>query len=150
MSTSLPITRAAASFLVVVSLLLAGCLPAVGVYSPDGQIEVRVSIDAEGHPDYALHYNGTSIVGWSRLGLEFVDGGPTDWEDIIALDSAIGEFVVIARRERGGDDAHWDDNPYAIAIERKDVTSDSKLELRLAAGGGTAVRFRRQEEATSE
>ena len=357
--------RAAASFLVV-SLLLASCLPPVGLFSPNGQIEVSVSIDSEGRPGYAVHYNGASVVDWSRLGIELVDGGPidgryrigdvkrdkhnstweqpwgerridangkethewhdgqyhvdhllrnvraaaqrqvavnthepvkdtglrrtwpnwltregsrgqefaiwgetpnppdhtvllahtrmlggpmdftpgmfnlhpvrdgvhkriqttlakqlalyvvlyspmqmvpdlpenyaarpdafqfivdvpTDWEESIALDGAVGDFVVIARRERGGDDwylgaitdeqarnvsvpldvleqgvhyvaeiyrdgddADWDDNPYAIAIERKDVTRDTRLELRLAAGGGTAVRFRPQEEATTE
>lgn len=118
---------------------------------------------------------------------QFVVDVPTDWEDSVALDGRVGDFVVIARRERGGndwylgaitdeqarsvsvpldmleqgvhyvaeiyrdgDDAHWDDNPYAIAIERETVTKDSMLELRLAAGGGTAVRFRPQEEATTE
>lgn len=117
----------------------------------------------------------------------FIVDVPTDWEESIALDGVVGDFVVVVRRERGGDDwylgavtdeqartvsvpldmleqnvryvaeiyrdgdeAHWDDNPYAIAIERKDVTRDSELELRLAAGGGTAIRFRPQEEAITE
>ena len=117
----------------------------------------------------------------------FIVDVPTDWEDSIALDGEIGEFVVIARRERGGndwflgaindenersvsvsldmledgvdyvaeiysdgDDAHWDTNPYALAIERNNVTRDNTLEIRLAAGGGAAIRFRPQEEATTE
>ncbi len=117
----------------------------------------------------------------------FVVDVPTDWEESVALAGEIGDYVVIARKERGGsdwylggitdeqersitvsldilddgieylaeiyrdgDEAHWDDNPYALAIERRVVTSESMLELRLAAGGGTAIRFRPQEKAEEE
>ena len=118
---------------------------------------------------------------------QFIVDVPTDWEDSIALDGAVGDFVVMARRTRGGDDwylgaitdeesrhvsvplqmledgvdyvaeiyrdsddGHWNDNPYALTIERRDVSRDTTLELRLAAGGGTAVRFRPQEGAVKE
>ncbi|MDJ0708857.1 MAG: glycoside hydrolase family 97 protein [Woeseiaceae bacterium] len=111
--------------------------------------------------------------------LRFIVDVPTDWEESIALAGEIGDYVVLARKERGGDDwylgaitdeeeraisvplnmlddnvdyiaeiyrdgddAHWDSAPYAIAIERQVVTTNSTLELRLAAGGGTAIRFR--------
>ena len=43
---------------------------------------------------------------------------------------------------RDGDDAHWKTNPYSIVIEEVEVNSASKLELTLAAGGGTAIRLK--------
>lgn len=110
---------------------------------------------------------------------QFIVDVPTDWEESVAVAAEIGDFVAIARRERGGDewylgaitdeqarslqvplvfleggkdyvaeiyrdadDAHWQQHPYGYEIEQKIVTTDSKLELRLAAGGGTAIRFR--------
>ncbi|MCP4246419.1 MAG: glycoside hydrolase family 97 protein [bacterium] len=48
----------------------------------------------------------------------------------------------VAEVYRDGDDADWDTNPYAMTIERKQVTSITRLPLRLAPGGGTAIRFR--------
>jgi len=56
----------------------------------------------------------------------------------------------IAEIWRDGKDAHWDDNPYALDIERRRLDSESVLELQLAAGGGAAVWIRRYEEATEE
>lgn len=43
---------------------------------------------------------------------------------------------------RDGENADWLDNPYEIIIEEKIVTNNMKLPLRLAAGGGQAIRFR--------
>ncbi|KAA6312829.1 alpha-glucosidase, partial [termite gut metagenome] len=40
---------------------------------------------------------------------------------------------------RDGDNADYKTNPYAVAIEEKEVTSQSIILLRLAAGGGTAI-----------
>jgi alpha-glucosidase len=42
---------------------------------------------------------------------------------------------------RDGANAHWDQNPYDYVIESRDVTSTETLELRLAPGGGEAIRF---------
>jgi alpha-glucosidase len=108
----------------------------------------------------------------------FIRDVPTDWEQSIALDGEVGEFVVFARQERGGDDwyigaisgdesrdirvplsflgkdgryratiyrdgddADWKSNPYDYVIEERTVTGTDSLELRLAAGGGAAVRL---------
>jgi alpha-glucosidase len=110
---------------------------------------------------------------------QFIVDVPTDWEESIALAGEVGDYVVIARLERGGrdwflgaltdelprtlqlplaflepgqkyvaeiyrdgDDAHWLDNPYAIAIEQREVSSADMLDLNLAASGGAAIRFR--------
>ncbi|MEO1245199.1 MAG: glycoside hydrolase family 97 protein [Pseudomonadota bacterium] len=109
----------------------------------------------------------------------FVVDVPTDWEDSLALAGEVGDYVVIARREREGDDwylgaitdererqisvplaflpagraytaelytdaadAHWESNPYGIDIRSAEYTHDDTLELKLAAGGGAAIRFR--------
>ena len=108
----------------------------------------------------------------------FIKDVPTDWEESIALDGEVGEFVVFARQERGGadwyvgaisgdrprtvavplaflepdrryratiyrdgEDADWKSNPYDYLIEERTLTGEDSLELRLAAGGGAAVRL---------
>jgi len=108
----------------------------------------------------------------------FILDVPTDWEDSRALAGQVGDFVVFARRERGGDDwylgaitdeaartvtvaldfldagksysatvyrdgdkADWRANPYDYVIEKLDVGQGQSLDLKLAAGGGTAIRF---------
>lgn len=108
----------------------------------------------------------------------FIKDVPTDWEQSVALDGEVGEFVVFAREERGGgdwyigaisgeraravdvplsfldddkrygatiyrdgDDADWASNPYDFVIERRSLTSEDSLELKLAAGGGVAIRL---------
>jgi len=110
---------------------------------------------------------------------QFIVDVPTDWEESIALAGEVGEFVVFARRERGGDDwylgaitdgsarelevplsflaegeryeatiyrdgdaAHWRSQPYDYVIEQRVVDREQALGLALAAGGGTAIRFR--------
>ena len=42
---------------------------------------------------------------------------------------------------RDGDDAHWKTAPRDIVIEERQVTSTDTLSLRLAPGGGQAIRF---------
>ncbi|QDH71432.1 glycoside hydrolase family 97 protein [Marilutibacter alkalisoli] len=42
---------------------------------------------------------------------------------------------------RDGDGAHWQDKPFAFAREQREVTSADVLTLKLAAGGGQAIRF---------
>src|SRR5690606_5820995 len=42
---------------------------------------------------------------------------------------------------RDGDGAHWHDAPFAFERETRAVTSADRLTLRLAAGGGQAIRF---------
>ena len=42
---------------------------------------------------------------------------------------------------RDGDDAHWKTAPQDIVIEERQVTSTDTLSLRLAPGGGQAIRF---------
>jgi alpha-glucosidase len=120
-----------------------------------------------------------------RDAFQFIVDVPTDWEQSIALAGEVGDFVVIARQERGGtdwylgaitdeeartielqldfldagtdyiveiyrdaEDAHWDSSPYGILIEQQTLNSESTLELQLAAGGGTAIRFKPNIEAT--
>jgi alpha-glucosidase len=42
---------------------------------------------------------------------------------------------------RDGGGAHWKTAPLEILIEEREVTSADTLTLRLAAGGGQAIRF---------
>ncbi len=71
-------------------------------------------------------------------------GGITDEEGRL-LSVPLG-FLAPQRRYRAqiyrdGDAAHWKTAPLEIAIEEKEVTSADTLTLRLAAGGGQAIRF---------
>lgn len=44
---------------------------------------------------------------------------------------------------RDADNADWDTNPEAYAIDKQRVTNRTKLNVKLANGGGCAIRFRR-------
>lgn len=44
-----------------------------------------------------------------------------------------------ARIYKDGKDAHWDDNPTSLAVEEMDITSNTKLTIDLAEGGGFAI-----------
>ena len=109
---------------------------------------------------------------------QFIKDVPTDWEQSVALAGEVGDYLVIARQERGSeewfigavtdedsrtvaidldflmdgenytaeiyrdaDDGHWKSNPYATTIESKTVKSGSTIKVRLAAGGGAAIRL---------
>ena len=48
----------------------------------------------------------------------------------------------VAEIYRDGDDAHWKSNPHAFVREQFLVTSKTTYTIRLAAGGGQAIRFR--------
>ena len=113
-----------------------------------------------------------------RPEFQFIRDVAVDWEQTRVLDAEIGDYVVVARQERGSDewflgaitdedarmlevaldflpagrryraeiyadapDAHWRTNPLPVAISRQTVDSTTRVTLRLAAGGGTAVRF---------
>ncbi|MFN3945967.1 MAG: glycoside hydrolase family 97 protein [Allosphingosinicella sp.] len=109
---------------------------------------------------------------------QFIKDVPVDWEESVVVNGEIGDFVTIARKERGGenwylgavtdeegrvlsaplsfltpgrryraqiyrdgDTAHYRDNPGDVAIEERIVTSADTLTLRLAPGGGQAIRL---------
>jgi glucan 1,4-alpha-glucosidase len=48
----------------------------------------------------------------------------------------------IATVYEDGTDAHWEKNPMAYKISKAIVNSETKLKLRLAPGGGTAISFK--------
>jgi alpha-glucosidase len=63
--------------------------------------------------DLPEHYTGNPAFG-------FIQAVPTDWEETRVLNAAIGDYVTIARKERGGDE--WflgsitDEEPRAFLI----------------------------------
>jgi len=130
-------------------------------YSP-----IQMAADLPGN--YATH----------RDAFQFILDVPTDWEESIAVAGEVADFVVFARKERGGEDwylgaitdeeartlkvpldfldegqeyaatiygdgdnAHWKDDPYDYVVERRVLGRNDTLQLNLAAGGGTAIRF---------
>jgi len=109
---------------------------------------------------------------------QFIKDVPVDWEQSRVLAGEIGDFVVIARQQRGGadwylgaitdengraleiplsfldpgrryraeiyrdgDGAHFERAPFEFAKETREVRSSDRLNLRLAPGGGQAIRF---------
>jgi len=109
---------------------------------------------------------------------EFVKEVPCIWSETKVLDSKMGEYTSIARKDWDGKNwylgsitnekardlnvplsfldsgktytaeiyadgagADYNTNPYPVAITKQTVTSTSVLNLKLAAGGGTAVKF---------
>jgi alpha-glucosidase len=49
--------------------------------------------------------------------------------------------TYVAEVYRDGDDAHWRDKPFAFVVEKREVTAADTITLRLAPGGGQAIRF---------
>ena len=113
-----------------------------------------------------------------REAFQFIKDVAVDWHDSRVLAGEIGDYVVIARRDRhsedwfvgaitdehgrlldlplgfldpgrryraeiyrDGDRSHYLDAPFAFAREQRVVSSADVLSLRLAAGGGQAIRF---------
>jgi alpha-glucosidase len=109
---------------------------------------------------------------------KFVKEVPCIWDETKVLDSKIGEYVTIARKDWNSQDwylgsitnsdarklnvplsflekgkkykaeiytdgagANYKTNPYPVTTEVKEVTNATTLNLNLAAGGGTAVKF---------
>jgi len=110
---------------------------------------------------------------------QFIRDVAVDWDTTRVLDGRVGDYVAVARRERGGQTwflgaitdeeartldvpltfltpgrryvaeiyadglkADWLDNPLPVSITRRTVTSATRLQLRLAPGGGQAIRIR--------
>jgi alpha-glucosidase len=109
---------------------------------------------------------------------QFIRDVPTDWEESLVLNGEVGDYVTVARLERGGadwylgaitdenprvlevglsflepgrqyraqiyadaPDAHWQTGRERIVIVDQIVMSEDSLTLRLAPGGGQAIRF---------
>jgi alpha-glucosidase len=110
---------------------------------------------------------------------QFIRDVAVDWDTTRVLNGRIGDYVVVARKQKGADGwfvgaitdeeartfdvplsflapghryvaeiyadgpgANWRDNPLPVTISRQNVTSASRLTLRLAPGGGQAIRIR--------
>jgi alpha-glucosidase len=111
--------------------------------------------------------------------MKFLRDVPTDWQDTRVLNGEIGDYVTIARKERGGegwyvgavgdetarnvsfkldfltpgkkykaeiyrdgDDADYrTDKRHSIVIESKTLTSADSMDMRIAPGGGFAIRL---------
>jgi alpha-glucosidase len=110
---------------------------------------------------------------------QFIRDVPTDWETSKTLQGDIGDFIVVARLQRGGKDwflgaltnenarklmqplsflnpgkhyeaqiyrdgpgADYRTNPLPVSIEHFAVTQKDTLEIDMAPGGGTAIRFK--------
>ncbi len=65
------------AFAALAVLLLVGCRSTLDVRSPSGGLGVEIGVDSHGVPGYAVRLNGREVVGWSRLGLEFVADAAT-------------------------------------------------------------------------
>ncbi len=59
----------------------------------------------------------------------------------VSLDFLKSNTTYTATIYKDAEDAHWNDNPTAISIETMEVTAETKISLKLAAGGGTAISF---------
>jgi alpha-glucosidase len=60
----------------------------------------------------------------------------------VALDFLPAGQRYVAEIYADGPDAHWLTNPHPVSITRQDVDATSRLTLRLAPGGGQAIRLR--------
>jgi alpha-glucosidase len=109
----------------------------------------------------------------------FIRDVPVDWEQTRVLEGRIGDYVIVARQERGGSDwylgaitdeeartfdvplsflepgrayvaevyadgadAHWLTDPLPVDISEQAASARTTLRIRLAPGGGQAIRIR--------
>ncbi|WP_430812404.1 MULTISPECIES: glycoside hydrolase family 97 protein [unclassified Carboxylicivirga] len=82
-----------------------------------------------------------------RSGEEWFLGSATNEEArtlTVKLDFLAPGTSYLAQVYTDADDAHWKTNPQAYVIEEDEVTSETVLILKLAAGGGQAIRFVRK------
>ena len=110
--------------------------------------------------------------------LTFIESCPTTWSRTLVPHAALGKYITVARKQRGGDGwwigsmtdknartltlkldfldagaryramvyadgpaADYLTNPYSLAINQIEVTSESTLTLKLAPSGGAAIRI---------
>ena len=105
--------------------------------------------------DVAVDWDDTRMLAGEVGDLAVIarkDRGSDNWflgavadEEERRFDVAL-DFLAPGRRYRAeiyrdGDDADYRTNPRAIVIEQRVVTSADRLAMRLAPGGGAAVRF---------
>jgi alpha-glucosidase len=80
-----------------------------------------------------------------RQGTDWYLGAVTDAHPrrlSVSLDFLEPGRDYVAEIYADGADADWQTNPYAIDISTREYTRSDTLELKLAAGGGAAIRFR--------
>ncbi len=131
------------------------------IYSPI-QMAADLIENYEGHPAF-----------------KFIVDVPVDWEKSKTIDAAIGDYVIITRKDKHSDDwylgvitdeksrefsikldflekskkyeaqiygdnekSDYKANPMEYQITKQVVGSDDSLILKLAVGGGTAIRFK--------
>jgi alpha-glucosidase len=59
----------------------------------------------------------------------------------VTLDFLDADRTYTAQIYRDGDDASWQSQPHSIAIETRKARRGDSLVLKLASGGGQAIRF---------
>jgi hypothetical protein len=75
---------------------------------------------------------------------EWFMGGITDENKrdfTVKLDFLPINQTFMAEIYQDGKDAHWDKNPKSYEVKKQKVNAKTKLKLRLAEGGGVAIRF---------
>jgi alpha-glucosidase len=86
-----------------------------------------------------------TIARRERAGNDWYLGSVTD-ENRRSLDARLSFLdpnrKYVAEIYRDADDAEWQSKPTHYSIESRDVDSGTTLQLRLAPGGGQAIRFR--------
>ena len=73
---------------------------------------------------------------------QFIRDVPADWGEAVALAGEVGDFVVIARRERGSDDwyvgAITDEQPRQIDVELSFLDEDGRYDAEIYVDGADA------------
>ncbi|MFK7833313.1 MAG: glycoside hydrolase family 97 protein [Winogradskyella sp.] len=89
-----------------------------------------------------------TIARKERLTEDWFVGGITD-ENSLSLDldfSFLDEnHIYEAIIYKDGDNAHWNDNPLDLIIEKIDINNKTKLTIKLAEGGGFAISLKKKQ-----
>lgn len=78
----------------------------------------------------------------NKSSTEFISQIPTTWDETIAIDGAVGDYVILARRKNNnwyiGAITDWDEREFEIKL---DFLNDSKYSISIASDGINANKY---------
>jgi alpha-glucosidase len=108
---------------------LAAAAEPAEVWSPTGVLQVRLRVDNDGRPEYAISRKGKPLVNWSRLGFILADAPKLE-----------RNFAITDVTKRGFDDT-WE-QPWGERRYVRDHGNEMRVSLRQKYGHELGVVFR--------
>ena len=130
----------------LLSLLVSGMALAENLQSPNGNLELKFSVNNQGEPIYELYYKGKAVIKPSKLGLELKDD-PGLMSGFTIEKSETSTFDEIEKSETSTFDENWQPvwgeekeirnhyNELAVTLDQKAQERDILIRFRLFDDG---------------